>query len=104
MPEPTIIDIRHHLGRAEAKRRIAGRIGDLPQHIPGGIAQVTSSWPGEDRMALTVVAMGQKVAATLDIEDSLVRVQLELPLMLSFMSGAITAALERKGGELLLSD
>jgi hypothetical protein len=98
------IEIGHHLGRAEAKRRIASRIGDLPKHIPGGMAQVESSWPTEDRMALKVAAMGQTVDALLDIEDSLVRVHLVLPPLLSFMAGPIAAAIRNRGSDLLLPE
>ena len=46
MPAPTIIDIPHKLGRDEVKRRMQGRIGELASRIPGGAAEVASSWPG----------------------------------------------------------
>ncbi|MDB5717412.1 MAG: hypothetical protein JWM38_839 [Sphingomonas bacterium] len=55
-------------------------------------------------MALEVAAMGQRLSATLDVEDRLIRVSLVLPPMLGFMSGAISAAVQRKGAELLLGD
>ena len=104
MAAPTIIDLPHKLSRAEVRRRMQTRIGELPAHIPGGVAEVRSSWPSEDRMALGVAAMGQTLATTIDIEDHVVRVSLTLPPMLSFFSGAITAAVQRKGGKLLLGD
>ncbi len=100
---PTI-DIPHTLGRAEVRRRLSSRIGELPQHIPGGVAQVSSAWPSEDRMTVHVVAMGQSANATIDIEDRIVRVQLVLPPILSFMSGPISAAIQHSGRELLLDD
>ena len=43
------------------------RIGDF---IPGGMAQVETAWPSEDRMAMTIVAMGQTLRAHVDIEDA----------------------------------
>jgi hypothetical protein len=98
------IEIGHQLGRAEAKRRIASRIGELPKHIPGGMAQVDSSWPAEDRMALKVTALGQTIDAQLDVEDRLVRVYLVLPPLLSFMAGPIAAAIRSRGSDLLLPD
>ena len=104
MATPTVIDIPHKLGRTEVRRRMQARIGELPAHIPGGVAEVRSSWPSEDRMALEVTAMGQTLAATIDIQDSLVRVSMTLPPMLSFFSGAIAAAVRQKGGKLLLGD
>lgn len=104
MTNPTIIDISHSLGRAEAVRRIKARIGELPGHIPGGVADVQASWPTDDRMALDVKALGQSVTGTLDVDDRKIRVTLNLPLMLSFMAGKITDVVSRKGATLLLGD
>jgi hypothetical protein len=98
----TQIDLPHTLGREEARRRIKARIGELPGHMPGGAAEVRSSWPDEYRMALDVAALGQSVSAMLDIEESRIRISLELPPMLRFAAGAIEAAIRRKGDSLLL--
>lgn len=104
MSTPTVITIHHSLGREEAKRRIAARIGELGQHLPGGVAQVDSSWTAEDRMAVRVAAMGQTVDAALTVEDAAVQVALTLPPMLSFFRDKIATLVERRGGELLLED
>lgn len=80
------------------------RVGDLAKRIPGGMADVSSSWASEDRMLLDVVAMGQKVAATVDVEERLVRVTLALPMMLAFMAGPITAMVRKSGEDMLLDD
>ncbi|WP_298693045.1 polyhydroxyalkanoic acid system family protein [uncultured Sphingomonas sp.] len=104
MSAPTVIEIPHQLGRDEVRRRMSSRVGDLAKRIPGGMAEVTSSWASEDRMLLDVVAMGQKVSATVDVEERLVRVSVALPLMLSFMSGPITAMVRKSGEDLLLAD
>lgn len=102
MAKPTTVDIPHNLGRAAARERLAARVGDLPEHIPGGVAEVRSSWPAADRMQIEVMALGQSVIATIDVEDRLVRATFTLPGMLSFMTGAIEAAVRKKGGQLLL--
>jgi hypothetical protein len=102
MAAPTIVDIPHGLGRVAARERLAARVGDLPGHIPGGIAEVRSSWPTPDRMVLEVMALGQSVTATLDVEDTVVRATFVLPAMLSFMAGAIKAAVRKRGEQLLL--
>lgn len=102
MTAPTIVEIPHTLGREEARRRLKSRLGELPDHIPGGMATVHASWPDENRMALEVAAFGQSVSATLDVEERCVRVTLLLPPMLSFVSGAIASAIRDQGGRLLL--
>lgn len=102
MAAPIVIDIPHRLTREEVRRRLSARIGELPSHIPGGVAEFRSAWPTPDRMTLDVSAMGQTITATLDIDERAVHATFALPPMLSFMSGAITAAIRSKGEQLLL--
>ncbi len=99
MTKPMIVDLPHKLGAAEAKRRIAGGIGRVRDHIPGA-AEVRSSWEG-DRMHLTVQAMGQEVAAKIDVLDTVVRLEVQLPAFLSFFGGQVEKLLRRHGAELL---
>jgi hypothetical protein len=102
MATPTIIEIPHRLGRAEAMRRIKSRIGELPAHIPGGAAEVHATWPAENCAVLDVKALGQSVSATLDIEETVIRVALLLPPMLRLFAGKIAEIVQRKGSTLLL--
>lgn len=104
MADPTIIEMHHNLSRDEVRRRMASRVSDLPRHIPGGIATVTSSWPTLDRMRVDVTAMGQIIPCTLDIEDDLVRASIILPGMLSLMARPIDALVRQRGKDLLLED
>ena len=102
MNKPTVVDIPHAIGRDAARERLRSRIGELAGHLPGGMAEVNSSWTSADRLVLEILAMGQRVTATLDVEDSFVRASFELPAMLSFMSGMISKAVRSKGAQLLL--
>ena len=103
MSAPLTIDVPHKLGRAGARERLKARAGDLASHIPGGIADVRSTWTGEDELTLDISAMGQTIAARLEVQDTLVRVHLVLPPMLSFFSGMIGSAV-REGGTRMLED
>jgi hypothetical protein len=100
MERPVEVELPHKLGRDEARRRIANNVHKLRDHIPGGAAQVDSNWTG-DQLNLDIVAMGQKVAALIDVEEAKVRVRVMLPGMLAFFAGPIEAALSRKGSVLL---
>lgn len=104
MTTPTTVELPHSLGREEVRRRLRARIGELASHIPGGFAEVRSSWPSEDRLALDIAAMGQSVSATIDIEERLVRVTFVLPALLGFFSGAVAGAIRDQGGRFLLPD
>jgi len=99
MTQPIDVDLPHNLGKDEARRRIANNIHKLQEHIPGG-AQVQSGWTG-DQLNLDVAAMGQSIAATIDVMESKVHLKVLLPPMLGMFSGMIQAALQKKGDVLL---
>ena len=99
MSQPIEVDLPHKLGKDEARRRIANNVHKLEEHIPGGAA-VQSGWAG-DQLNLEVAAMGQQVTATIDVEDTKVKLRVLLPPMLGMFSGMIQAALKRKGDVLL---
>ena len=98
---PLSIDLPHSLGRAEARRRIENGTGSLGRHLPAG-ATVQSGWAG-DRLNLLISMMGQDVSAAVDVQDSLVRVEIVLPPALGFFRPLIEAGI-RKGGEQMLED
>ena len=99
MSKPIVVDLPHKLGAAEAKRRIQNGMGGLKERIPGG-ADVQSGWEG-DRLNLSIKAMGQDVNAGIDIEETFVRVEVQLPAALAFFAAPIEALLRRKGTDLL---
>jgi putative polyhydroxyalkanoate system protein len=99
MSQPIDVDLPHNLGKDEARRRIANNIHKLQEHIPGG-AQVQSGWAG-DQLNLDVAAMGQSVAATIDVHDKSVHLKVLLPGMLGMFAGVIQAGLKKSGGALL---
>jgi len=101
MSQPIQVDLPHNLGKDEARRRIANNIHKLERHIPGG-ANVQSGWAA-DQLNLDVQALGDSVRATIDVEESRVRVKVLLPGMLGMFAGPIQAMLQRKG-DLLLED
>ena len=99
MTQPIEVDLPHKLGKEEARRRIANNVHKLQEHIPGA-AQVQTGWVG-DQLNLDVHAMGQQVAAIIDVMETKVRLKVLLPPMLGMFSGIIQGALQKKGGILL---
>src|SRR3569833_3086125 len=99
MNQPIEVDLPHKLGKAEARRRIANNVHKLQEHIPGG-AQVQSGWAG-DQLNLDVAAMGQQVAATIDVMEDKVHLKVLLPGMLGMFAGMIQAGLQKNAGVLL---
>jgi len=95
------VAIPHTLDKAEVRRRLTARTPELASHIPGGIAKVDSEWLGEDRMRLSVGAMGAAVTALLEVEERQVIVNIELPPQLAFFGGVVENAIRQQGTKLL---
>ena len=95
------VAIPHSLDKAEVRRRLSTRTGELANHLPGGFAEVRQEWLGEDEMRLSVGAMGATVTARLEVEERQVVVNVELPPQLGFFSGIIEQAVRDKGTKLL---
>ena len=100
MNKPIVVDLPHRLGAEEAKARMQRGIGKLKEHIPGGNAEVQSSWQG-DRLNLRVQAMGQEVSGHIDVHETKVTLELMLPAFLAMFAGPIEAMLQKKGNVLL---
>jgi len=99
MTTPLTVDLPHKLGAEEARRRIERNVGRLGSAIPGG-AKVGSSWTG-NRLDLDVGAMGQQVAAQIDVQESVVRLTVNLPPALAFFGGMIEPLIRSQGAAML---
>lgn len=99
MSDPVVVEIPHKLGRAAAKERLEKGVGKLTSFIPG--SSVTEHhWDG-DMLTFTVQAMGQRVAAKLDVFDERVRAELDLPPFLSMFANKAREFLSDNGRKLL---
>jgi len=96
---PIDVDVPHQLGLAEARRRVDQGFGKLAGWIPGGNVS-ENRWEG-DSLHFTVSAMGQRVAARLDVAEDKVHAHLELPPFLGMLAGPLRDKLKEKGPELL---
>ena len=99
MSTPVELDIPHSLGKAAARARLDGGIGQIASRIPGG-AQVRHDWTG-DTMNFTVVAMGQQIASELTVFDDRVHAVVNLPMFLLPFAGMMKAAIEKEAPKLL---
>jgi hypothetical protein len=95
------VAVPHNLGKAEVRHRLKSRAHEVSDFIPGGMADVTIGWPGEDRMSMDVRAMGQEITGAVEIEDAQVVFTVNLPPALSFVEGMISGAIASKGRKLL---
>ena len=99
--EPMRVAIPHNHPRAEVRSRVKARSHEIADFIPGGLATVTTDWPSDDRMALYVSAMGQRIDGAIDISDTEMVITIDLPPALSFVESMIHGTMEEKGRKLL---
>jgi len=65
------------------------------------MAEVSASWPNDDRMVLAISAMGQTMEGHVDIEEDRLLFTLELPFMLSFAEPMVASMVRDQGQHLL---
>ena len=110
MADSQTLDVKvpHHLGRAEAKRRLLAGFGKAESMAASGVGgmgagavaiNVTEA-PG-DRLDLHAAAMGQTITGHADVFDDHVQITVKLPWLLAKLATAIRPQLEAKAKEAL---
>jgi uncharacterized protein involved in copper resistance len=94
------VAIPHQLGKEEVRRRLSANSHRLADGMPG-MAEVTTDWPSEDRMRLSVRAMGQVVDGHVDVEEAQVIFHVTLPPALGFFQPIVEGAIRQQGPRLL---
>jgi hypothetical protein len=99
MAKSIVISIPHDLGATEARRRIAEGLGPLQQSFAGKLTSDVQ-WTG-NHADINVGALGQKVTAQLDIEQTQVRIEVQLPFLLAALANRIQPYLQKTGSAML---
>ncbi|KPP86740.1 MAG: polyhydroxyalkanoic acid system family protein [Erythrobacter sp.] len=95
------VSLPHNLGREEVRRRLHERQGEIAHFFPPGMASLDTSWQGEDHMDMVITIVGQHLRGAIDIHETSVTIEMELPLALSFLRGTIERAMKKEGARLL---
>jgi hypothetical protein len=98
---PITISIPHQLGRAEARRRIEAGFAKLIHQVPGSSSAGSQRWQ-DDRLSFAATVMGQTISGVVDVLDSAVTMQIELPGILGMLASSLKDRLQ-KAGTLLLT-
>ena len=101
MATPLSIRIPHQLGRVEARRRIEAGFAKLIQQLPGGGSSYSERWDG-DRLSFSVSAMGQAVSGVVDVSETAVAMDLQLPGVLGVLASGLAGRIQ-EAGQLLLT-
>lgn len=95
------VAIPHDLDKDTVRQRLRARSHEIADHIPGGMAEVVTSWPSEDRMTMTVRAMGQDLDGAVELEDGQVVFTVMLPPALGFIEPIVEKAVRASGQKLI---
>ena len=95
------VRLPHQLDRAELRRRLEERKGEIVTYFPEGMASLESEWKGEDHMDFTVAVAGQTIGGAVDIADDHVVIEVDLPFLLSFLRPTIEKSMRKEATRLL---
>jgi hypothetical protein len=100
VPTPLVVTISHQLGRDEAKRRLDRGLDHVRAHLAPFVSAFDYVW-SDYRLDWGVSAMRQHITGRTSVEDELVRIEIDLPLLLRMLSGQISDIVGREGAALL---
>jgi len=95
------VAIPYTIPQDQVRERLKSRSHEIADHIPGGMAQVTTDWSSDDRMTLTISTMGQNLHGIVDIEENQLVFEIGLPAALGFLEPIISGAIRQQGQKLL---
>ena len=99
MAQPLTVTISHNLTKQEAVRRLQNGIARIRNK--GGIAgSIEDEWTG-DKATFKATALFQTVSGRVEVMDNSVRVEVDLPWLLSRISEKVRHQIEQRGTKML---
>lgn len=95
------VTIPHELGREEVRRRFDAHAHEIADMLPGGLARIDTRWLDDDRLGLSIAALGQQMNGEVEIEDDRVTIALDLPPALALARPLIEGAVRSQGSKWL---
>ena len=100
MSDTITVIIHHRLGKVEAVRRLKEGLARTSGHLGAMIAMEQQTWQG-DTLRFRMRALGQPAAATIEVLDEALRIEVTLPWLLAKAAKRLLPIL-RKEATLLL--
>jgi putative polyhydroxyalkanoate system protein len=96
MSKPVVVSIPHQLGKEEARRRLQGGVGRLREQFGDKLGKIEDTWSG-DHADFRVSVLGQTVTGALDVMESEVRVEVQLPWILAMVADKAKGLIQKQG-------
>jgi len=97
MGKPVTVTIPHKLGREEAKKRVDGSIDRFKAQLSSaGLGKIQHAW-SDDRLGFQAKALGQNITGRIDVRDSDLLIEVELPGLLGGFAEKVAGKLRQEG-------
>jgi hypothetical protein len=96
MNKPIVVSIPHNLGQSEAMRRLDAGLGTVKEKFGAFISIDEQTWNGS-QLTLRMRAVGQASAASIDVLDDHVRLEVVLPWLLGRVAEKFLPLIQREG-------
>jgi len=100
MSDMVTVIVTHHLGKAEAVRRLKDGIARTNSQLGGMIVIDQATWEG-DTLRFRMRALGQTAAASIDVLDDALRIEVSLPWLLAKVAKRLIPVLREQATLLL---
>lgn len=94
------VSIPHRLGSEQAKARLQDASEKLRSQFRGQVAQVHEAWNG-NHADFKFSAMGQSITGRIDVEESVIRLAIDLPWVLGMLAGKVRSRVEQEARKYL---
>ena len=100
MSETVRVTISHRLGKGEAVRRLKEGFARTDGHLGTMIAIEQQTWDG-DTLRFRVRALGQTAAASIEVLEDSLRIEVSLPWLLAKAANRLLTVLRKEATRLL---
>ena len=95
MSRPIVVSLPHRLGKAEALRRLKASFSGAELGA-GPLFVFKNQWSG-DHLDFRASMLGQTTTGTVDVAEDHVRLEVQLPWLLSMLANKAKALVEKQG-------
>jgi Putative polyhydroxyalkanoic acid system protein (PHA_gran_rgn) len=96
MSQPVVVTIPHKLGKQEAARRLKAGFGNVRSTFGEKFVVLKDEWAG-DHLDFRASLLGQTTTGTVDVAEDHVRLEVQLPWVLSLLANKAKELVQRQG-------
>jgi hypothetical protein len=96
MSKPFVVSIPHHLGKAEAVRRLQSGLGSVQTNFGHLFTMQQETWTGE-HLDFRISVLGQAASGSIDVADDHVKLEVFLPWLIAKIAEKLQPAIRKEG-------